>query len=140
MENVLKAALTEEWTRAEWLVINDFKTFVEPYSCIVSRWKLHLRPKHLASSINSDDPLPPLPPGKSAVDVLTDFIRYLFDCAKIYIQEHHVAFTWSTIEQSIEYIFTHPNGWEGVQQQLYRRAIASAGFIPNTTEGQSCVH
>ena len=105
-----------------------------------SRWKLHLCPKHLASSINSDDGLPPLPPGKSAVDVLTDFIKYLFRCAKTYIQEHHLAFTWSTIEHTIEYIFTHPNGWEGVQQQLYRRAIASAGLIPSTPEGQSRVH
>ena len=103
-----------------------------------SRWKLHLRPKHLASSINPND-LPPLPPGKSAVDVLTDFIKYLFNCAKLYIQEHHLAFAWSTIEHSIEYIFTHPNGWEGVQQ-LYRRAIASAGLVPNTSEGQSRVH
>ena len=104
-----------------------------------SRWKLHLRPKHLAS-IESDDALHPLPPGKSAVDVLTDFIKYLFRCAKTYIEEHHLAFTWSTIEHSVEYIFTHPNGWEGVQQQQYRRAIASAGLIPSTPEGQSRVH
>ena len=103
------------------------------------RWKLHLCPKHLASSINSDDGLPPLPPGKSAVDVLTDFIKYLFHCAKTYIQEHHLAFTWSTIEHTIEYIFTHPNGWEGVQQQLYRRAIQRAGLI-STPEGQSRIH
>ena len=105
-----------------------------------TRWKLHLRPKHLASSINSDDALPPLPPGKSAVDVLTDFIKYLFHCAKTYIQEHHLDFTWPTIEHSIEYIFTHPNGWEGVQQQLYRRAIVRAGLTPSTPEGQSRVH
>ena len=105
-----------------------------------SRWKLHLRPLHLASSINRDDDLPPLPPGKSAVDVLTDFIKYLFHCAKTYIQEHHLALTWSTIEHSIEYIFTHPNGWEGVQQQLYRRAIGRAGIIPSTLEGQYRVH
>ena len=103
------------------------------------RWKLHLCPKHLASSINSDDGLPPLPRGKSAVDVLTDFIKYLFHCAKTYIQEHHLAFTWSTIEHTIEYIFTHPNGWEGVQQQLYRRAIQRAGLI-STPEGQSRIH
>ena len=105
-----------------------------------SRWKLHLCPKHLASSINLEDDLPPLPPGKSAVDVLTDFIKYLFCCAKTYIEEHHLAFTWSTIEHTIEYIFTHPNGWEGVQQQLYRRAIVSAGLIPSTPEGRSRVH
>ncbi|KAF8552294.1 hypothetical protein OG21DRAFT_1511667 [Imleria badia] len=120
-ENMLEAALTEGWTRAEW-------------------WKLHLRPKHLASSINSSDDLPPLPSGKSAVDILTDFIKYLFDCAKTYIQEHHLALTWSSIEDSIEYIFTHPNGWEGLQQQLYRRAVERAGLIPRTPEGRSRVH
>lgn len=105
-----------------------------------SRWKLHLRPKHLASSIKQDNDLPPLPPGKPAVVVLTDFIKYLFQCAKTYIQERHLAFSWSSIDDSIEYIFTHPNGWEGVQQQLYRRAIADAGLIPTTPEGQSRVH
>ena len=103
-----------------------------------SRWKLHLCPKHLASSI-SDYNLPPLPPGKSAVDVLSDFIKYIFYCAKIYLQEHHLQFTWSTIEHSIEYIFTHPNGWEGVEQ-LYSRAIECAGLIPSTPEGRSRVH
>ena len=105
-----------------------------------SRWKLHLRPKRLASPINPDDDLPPLPPGKSAVDVLTDFIKYLFGCAKLYIQEHHLKFAWSTIEHSIEYIFTHSNGLEDVQQQLYCRAIVCAGLVPSTPEGQSRVH
>ncbi|KAF8555315.1 hypothetical protein OG21DRAFT_1483977 [Imleria badia] len=120
-ENMLEAALTEGWTKAEW-------------------WKLRLRPKHLASSINSSDYLPPLPAGKSAVDVLTDFIRYLFSCAKTYIQEHHLALTWTSIEDSIEYIFTHPNGWEGLQQQQYCRAVERAGLIPRTPEGRSRVH
>ena len=104
------------------------------------RWKLHLRPNRVASSINPQDDLPPLPPGKSAVDVLTDFIRYLFQCAKTYIEDHHPSFTWSTHEDSIEYIFTHTNGWEGVQQQLYRRTIEGAGLIPSTPEGRSRVH
>jgi len=105
-----------------------------------SRWKLHLSPKHLASSINRDNDLPPLPSEKSAVDVLTDFIKYLFDCVKTYVREHHLAFPWSSVEDSIEYIFTHPNGWEGPQQQLYRRAIVQAGLVPSTREGQSRVH
>ena len=104
-----------------------------------SRWKLHLRPKYSAPPIDPDDDLPPLPPGKSAIDVLTDFIKYIFCWAKTYIQEHHLAFTWSTIEHSIEYIFTHPNGWEGVEQ-LYSRAIECAGLIPSTPEGRSRVH
>ena len=104
------------------------------------RWKLHLRPNHLASSISPKDDLPPLPSGRSAVDFLTDFIRYLCQCARTYIEEHHLGFTWSTHEDSIEYIFTHPNGWEGVQQQLYHRAIEGAGLIPGTPEGRSRVH
>ena len=84
--------------------------------------------------------MPSLPSGKRAVDVLTDFIEYLFQCAKTYIQERHLAFTWSSHEDSIEYIFTHPNGWEGVQQQLYRQAIEAAGLVPATSEGRGRVH
>ncbi|KAI9459980.1 hypothetical protein HD554DRAFT_1602525 [Boletus coccyginus] len=119
-ESVIESALTEGWAKAEW-------------------WKLHLRPKHLASSINLDNDLPPLPSGKSADDVLTDFIKYLFECVKTYTHEHHLGFPWSSVENSIEYIFTHPNGWEGVPQQRYRWAIARAGLIPGTREGQSRV-
>ena len=97
-------------------------------------------PKHLASAINLTDDLPPLPPGKPAVDALTDFIQYLFHCTKTYIEEHHPSFTWETHENITEYILTHPNGWEGVQQQLYRQAVERAGLIPGTPEGRSRVH
>ncbi|KAI9572596.1 hypothetical protein HD554DRAFT_2014396 [Boletus coccyginus] len=121
-ESVVKAALTEGWTRAECFVIID----------------LHLRPKHLASSINWDNYLPPLPSGKSADDVLTDFIKYLFECVKTYIHERHLGFPWSSVENSIEFILTHPNGWEG-EQQRYCQAIVRAGLVPGTREGQSRV-
>ena len=105
-----------------------------------SRWKLHLRPPLLASTINRDDDLPPLPSGKSAVDVLTDFIKYLFSCVKIYIEDHHLAFQWSSVEGSIEFIVTHPNDWEGVQQQLYRLAVERAGLVPSTRGAIPCPH
>ena len=137
--DVTETALTEGWTKAEWLVMNHVRAS-KSYSSRHSRWKLHLRPRHLASSVNTEDDLPPLPHGKSAVDVLTDFVKYLFDCVKDYIQKHHPAFTWSAFEGSIEYIFTHPNGWEGVQQQLYRQAIERAGLVPSTLEGRARVH
>ncbi|KAG9307937.1 hypothetical protein JVU11DRAFT_12878 [Chiua virens] len=119
-ESNIQTAMEEDWTKAEW-------------------WKLRLRPKHLASSIKDDD-LPPLPCGKTTVNILADFIKYLFQCAKTYIKEHHLAFTWSSFEDSIEFVFTHPNGWEAIQQQLYRRAIEHAGLIPCTPEGRSRVH
>ena len=106
----------------------------------ISRWKLHLQPSHLASPINPNDALPPLPPEKSAVDILTDFIKYLFRCAKTYIQQNHVAFAWSTHENSIEYIFTHPNSWKGMQEHPYCRAIERAGLVHGSPAGQSRVH
>lgn len=102
-----------------------------------SRWKLRLYPEHLVSSIND---LPPLPPGKSVVDILTDFIRYLFRCAKSFFEAHHSHSLWLSVEDSIEYIFAHPSCWEGVQQQLYRQAIERAGFVPSTPKGRSRVH
>jgi len=61
--NVIDNAEENGWTKAEW-------------------WKLHLRPKHLASAHIKDEDVPPLPSGKSAVDILTDFIKYLYTGAK----------------------------------------------------------
>jgi molecular chaperone DnaK (HSP70) len=102
------------------------------------RWKLHLCAKDLASSHIREDDIPPLPQGKSAVQVLADFMRYLFECARIYIQESHVNL-WRSVENSIEFVLTHPNGWEGPQQQQIRRAAELAGLI-SCKEEQSHVH
>jgi hypothetical protein len=102
------------------------------------RWKLHFRPENLASSHIQGDDIPPLPQGKSAVQVLADFTGYLFQCARKYIQESHPNL-WGSIENSIEFVLTHPNGWEGQQQQQIRRAVELAGLI-STNEGQSHVH
>ncbi|KAF8431023.1 hypothetical protein L210DRAFT_3561370 [Boletus edulis BED1] len=119
--NTMDDAEEHAWEKAEW-------------------WKLHLRPKHLASAHIKDDDLPTLPSGKSAVDILTDFIKYLFECARTHIQEHHIGLDWTSTKNSIEFIFSHPNGWEGAQQQKYREAIEGAGLIPRTREGRSQVH
>jgi hypothetical protein len=103
-----------------------------------ARWKLHLRAKHLASSHIREDDIPPLPRGKSAVQVLADFMRYLFQCARTYIQQSHLNL-WRSVENSIEFVLTHPNGWEGPQQQQIRRAVELAGLI-SSKDKQSHVH
>ncbi|OAX34644.1 hypothetical protein K503DRAFT_803418 [Rhizopogon vinicolor AM-OR11-026] len=118
-QRIIDRAKDDGWVKLEW-------------------WKLHLRPKHLASSHIREDDIPPLPRGKSAVQVLADFIRYLFKCARTYIQESHLDL-WRSIENSIEFIFTHSNGWEGLQQQQIRRAAELAGLI-SSKEEQSHVH
>lgn len=104
-----------------------------------SRWKLHLRPKHLSSAHIKDDDIPPLPKGKSVVHVLTDFIEYLFRCAETYIQESYPRYIWLSVKDEIQFVFTHPNGWEGAQQQQIRRAIELAGLVPSTPDGRARV-
>ncbi|KAG2049397.1 hypothetical protein BDR06DRAFT_961567 [Suillus hirtellus] len=118
-EHIIEQAEDEGWVKLVW-------------------WKLHLRAKHLASSHIRDGDINPLPRGKSAVEVLADFMRYLFQCARTYIQESHLDF-WRSIKNSIEFIFTHPNGWEGQQQQQIRRAVELAGLV-SSKEEQSHVH
>ncbi|KAI5991131.1 hypothetical protein EDD15DRAFT_1114939 [Pisolithus albus] len=119
--HVIERAGKEGWTRLEW-------------------WKLHLRSKHLEASHFSNANLPPLPRGRLAVEVLGDFMRYLFGCAETYIKEVHAEITWDSLKDCIEFILTHPNGWEGLQQQQIRKAVELAGLIPVGEEGQSRVH
>ena len=68
-------------------------------------------------------------------------MRYLHDCAKTYIQETHASGSnlWASVEQRIEYVLTHPNGWEGAQQEQMRRAAILAGLIPDTDGGRARV-
>ncbi|KAI6123788.1 hypothetical protein EDD16DRAFT_608175 [Pisolithus croceorrhizus] len=119
--HIIEKARKEEWVRLEW-------------------WKLHLRSKHLEASHFSDADLPPLPNGKLAVEVLGDFMRYLFDCAKAYIKEAHATIMWDSLEERMEFILTHPNGWEGPQQQQIRKAAELARLVPVGENGQSRVH
>ena len=106
----------------------------------MSRWKLHLHAKHPAVSHVADDDLPPIPFGKSAVDVLADFMRYLFRCTQKYIEDSHGIDLWKSVENHIQYVLTHPSGWEGPQQEQIRRAATLAGLVSSSPESQARVH
>ncbi|KZP28402.1 hypothetical protein FIBSPDRAFT_817256 [Athelia psychrophila] len=116
-ESVIEQAEDENWSKVEW-------------------WKLHLRPKGLSSSQVNDDDLPPLPRHKSAIDVLSDFMKYLFKCAETYIQDTHSSELWASVVGNIDFVLTHPNGWEGAQQAQIRRAAVRAGLISDAPNGQ----
>ncbi|KAF7970803.1 hypothetical protein HWV62_22804 [Athelia sp. TMB] len=118
LENIVEQAEDDGWTKLEW-------------------WKLHLRPKRLQSSHVSDSDLPPLPHNKTAVEVLSDFMRYLFHCAQIYIIDTHSETLWDSVASNIDFVLTHPNGWEGAQQSDIRRAAVLAGLVPDTLQGHS---
>ncbi|KAH6910165.1 hypothetical protein BKA70DRAFT_1560797 [Coprinopsis sp. MPI-PUGE-AT-0042] len=109
----------EGWTKAKW-------------------FKLHMRPRGQRSNILAPA-IPPLPPSKTVVMVFADFLKYLHDCAKAYIQETHAggASLWNNVADNISYVLTHPNGWEGPQQAQMREAAVLAGLITDNTEGRA---
>ena len=72
-----------------------------------------------------------LPPGKSTQDFFVDFIRYLFDSAKAFIQESEPmgGQIWVSVEHNIDLVLAHPNGWEGREQQFLRESVVKASIF-----------
>ena len=81
-----------------------------------------------------------LPKGKSLQDVFVDFIRYLFDSAKTFIQEREPMgeTLWESLGRNIDLILSHPNGWEGPQQEFLRKSVVQASIFTEE-EALSCV-
>ena len=85
--------------------------------------------------------IPPLPDGKTVIQVFADYLRYLFECTRTYIKDTHLNgdTLLATLSHRIDYVLSHPNGWEGAQQYQMREAAVLAGLIPGTPEGLSRV-
>jgi len=73
-----------------------------------------------------------LPKGKSLQDVFADFIRYLFDSAKAFFQESEPMGKelWESLGSNIHLVLSHPNRWEGREQEFLRKSVVQASFIP----------
>lgn len=98
------------------------------------RFKLHIRPKLRGTDSKEDESIakiPPLPSDKSAIEIASDFFRYLFECTKAYIQESHGNgdAVWASVEKDIDFVISHPNGWGGYQQSQLREALVMAGLV-----------
>ncbi|KAF9442562.1 hypothetical protein P691DRAFT_810428 [Macrolepiota fuliginosa MF-IS2] len=118
-EGIEALAHESQWEKAEW-------------------FKLHLRPNTRTSASVTED-IPPLPRGKTAVDVFADFLNYMNECARSYIAETHLDGASLLASGRVEFILTHPNSWEGAQQTLMRRAAVQAGLIVDTATDQARV-
>jgi hypothetical protein len=83
--------------------------------------------------------LPPLPKGKTAVQVFGDYLGYLFRCTRNFITDTHAGGSslWRTMEDDLQFVLSHPNGWEGAQQTKMRRAAVYGGLIPDTDTGKA---
>ena len=72
-----------------------------------------------------------LPKGKSLQDVFADFIRYLFDSAKAFIQEREPKGEelWESFGRNIDLVLLHPDGWEGREQAFLRKSVVQASVF-----------
>lgn len=96
--------------------------------------------------------IPELPLGKDVVEVFGDFLRYINACARSYIAQSHPdgASLWESLGDAIEFILTHPNGYEGPQQDMMRKAAILGGLVTSpdaaqerikfVTEGEASLH
>ncbi|KAF9068279.1 hypothetical protein BDP27DRAFT_1224514 [Rhodocollybia butyracea] len=129
----IEQAENEQWIKVEW-------------------FKMHLRPNSDTSSPPFNH-IPPLPPNKSLVEILADFLQYLLSCVKSFIEETVVLYgpnLWASVQNRIIYVLSHPNDWEGLQQSYMRQAAVLAGLVSDTvndedrirfvTEGEASLH
>ena len=72
-----------------------------------------------------------LPKDKSLQDVFADFIIYLFNSTKAFIQEREPMGKelWERLGSNIDLILSHPNGWEGREQRFLRKSVVRAGVF-----------
>ncbi|KAF5317127.1 hypothetical protein D9611_003509 [Ephemerocybe angulata] len=122
-EGIYEQAEDEGWFKVEW-------------------FKLHLRPLNDSSGSPITTQLPPLPPGKTVVQVYSDFMAYLLQCVKSYMEQTHPngVDLWATLSPQAEVVLSHPNGWEGSQQTQMRQAAVIAGLVPDTPAGNERLH
>jgi len=98
----------------------------------VHRWKLMLGPTELPAALK-DQMSKELPMGKTIIDLLSDFMRYLFDSTKsVFISpDPNGERRWNSVSHEIELVLAHPNGWGGPQQSKLRTAAVRAGIVPD---------
>ncbi|KAK7056951.1 hypothetical protein VNI00_002669 [Paramarasmius palmivorus] len=124
-EEVQYEAEANSWMLAEW-----FKLYLPTGNL-----------NRLQEAEPNQQPLPRIPPNKTPMEIFADFIRYLYGWAKIHISQiHGDDGYWNIIEGTTEFVITHPNGWEGVDQMKLRMVACQAGLVPNTTRGHTRVH
>ena len=68
-----------------------------------------------------------LPKGKTIINLFADFVHYPFNSTIAHIKEIEPTgeLLWGNFGPTVELVLTHPNGWEGQQQE----AVVQAGIF-----------
>lgn len=56
-------------------------------------------------------------------------------CTSAYIQDSHPSGFWESVKDDVEFVLSHPNGWEGSEQSQMRKAAVKAKLISDTAAG-----
>ncbi|KAF9068301.1 hypothetical protein BDP27DRAFT_1448499 [Rhodocollybia butyracea] len=122
-EDIIEQAERNKWFKCEW-------------------FKLHVKPP-------VSHAIPSFPPNKTVVEVLADFMAFLVSCARDFITESYPQVgggMWQ--DYQLEYVISHPNGWDGAEQHTLRQAALRASLISDVnsdrvsfiTEGEASLH
>jgi hypothetical protein len=94
--------------------------------------------------------IPPLPLNKTVIDIFGDLLKYLYKSTMDYIRERQGVSIFESVGANIDFVLSHPNGWEGKQQSEMRRAAIAAGLVKDmsealkrvsfVTEGEASLH
>ncbi|KAL5503963.1 hypothetical protein ACEPAH_8035 [Sanghuangporus vaninii] len=104
----------------------------------VERFKMHLRPYDW--KLDSSDFQPGLlPPSKTAIQVMGDFLRYLYDETVRYIKQHYAdgKEIWEQVSHEKYFVFSLPSGWDNVSQHRMLQAAIHAGLVSGYYEPES---
>ena len=80
-----------------------------------------------------------LPEAKTVIDVMTDFLRYLYMETLRYITINHSDSTelLNSVSGHIKFVLSHPNGWTGLPQQRMREAAVLGGLVDSMENARS---
>lgn len=73
----------------------------------------------------------PLPPRKTKEDVLSDYLQYLYDCSRDFIEDTHSdgVFLWKSLHADAQFILSHPTNWDGKQHDILRNCMVQSGLL-----------
>lgn len=140
LQSTKQEAYVQEWKYVKWFVPKPHSTLLAKSRSpdIDARFKLHLRP----SSILPGAALPPIEVNKTTVEILADFLAYIYKYTIEFISEtnptgRQILEMPSSNGPPIDFVLSHPNGWTGLQQNNMRRAAVLARLVPVGDQGLS---
>ena len=92
----------------------------------------------------------PFPPAKTKEDVLSDFLQYLYDCTREFIEDAHPdgVLLWKSLHEDAQFVISHPTNWGGQQHHVLRECMVQSGLLPDpsssrlafVSEGEANLH